>query len=91
MSCMIHIQIPKAKAAKDRSHTVPTTPTPAPFPRASGQRWRVERAGAARGIGYGLGWYATCVTTEVGAFFPTHAAALAFANEQAAPTMEPTC
>lgn len=70
---------------------MPTTHTPAPLQRAQGQRWRVERAGAGRGTGYGLGWFATCLKTDVGAFFPTFAEALAFANEQAAPVMEPTC
>lgn len=70
---------------------MPTTPTPDPFQRASGQRWRVERAGAARGIGYGRGWFANCIATGVGAFFPTFHEAITFANQQAAPTMEPTC
>ncbi|WP_104136609.1 hypothetical protein [Cryobacterium sp. Y62] len=67
------------------THTSPT------LPKAQGQRWRVERAGTGRGPGYGLGWFATCISTEVGAFFPTFDEALAFANEQATEQLEPTC
>lgn len=67
-----------------------TTHALAPFSASKGRRWRVERAGAARGQGYGLGWYATSLTTEVGQFFTTWAAAYAFAVEQATPDAEPT-
>lgn len=68
-----------------------TTHTPGPYARAKQSRWRVEKAGAARGGGYGFGWFATSLTTEVGAFFPTWRQALDFANAQATPAMEPTC
>lgn len=48
-------------------------------------RWRIERAGAPGGLGYGLGWVAMSsgnAFVGVGGWFPTWRQAIDYAHEQ---------
>ncbi|RZU64596.1 hypothetical protein EV379_0899 [Microterricola gilva] len=51
-----------------------------PISRHAQGRWRVERAGAPRGLGYARGWLATNILTGVGAYLTTWTEAMELAT-----------